>query len=205
MVSTFCLSQGITLIESLGANTTVIADTRFNKIGNTFFFAEEDQGPELSITKELLQEALFNITLSTIFSTNLGSQTTTVATTVFQNVYFFSEKPQFFIPYFGTLVITLPFLILGLLALRWNGVSAAEGFIQILTTTTGSKALDKASAGGCLGGEENVPKELKELRVRFGELVGITEDEKRVIRRAGFGIEDEIVPLQKGGTYGIFG
>lgn len=141
--------------------------------------------------------------MSAILLTDLGNQTTTVTTTVFQNVYVFSEKLQFFIPYFGTLVITIPFLILGLLALRWNGVSAAEGFMQILTTTTGSKALEKASAGGCLGGEANMPEDLKELRVRFGELVGITGDGKRGIRRAGFGIENEVVPLRRGGNYGI--
>lgn len=83
----------------------------------------------------------------------------------------------------------------------WNGVAATDGsFMQLVTTTTGSAVLDRAAAGGCLGGNESVPTELKELRVRFGEIMG---REGEVVRRAGFGVEGEVGPLRKGERYGI--
>lgn len=74
-------------------------------------------------------------------------------------------------------------------------------FTQIITTSTGSAVLDRAAAGGCLGGNESLPDELKDLKIRFGEFVG-REDPGR-IKRAGFGIEGEVKPLEKGGNYGI--
>jgi len=54
-----------------------------------------------------------------------------------------------------------------------NGVSAIDGgFLQILmTAATGQTEIEIAASKGCLGGYENIPDELKHLRVRFGELV----------------------------------
>lgn len=83
-----------------------------------------------------------------------------------------------------------------------NGVSAMDGgFMQIIMTSTGSAVLDRAAAGGCLGGEENVPQELKNLKIRFGEI--IDREEPGRIKRAGFGVEAEITPLNRGDSYGI--
>lgn len=61
------------------------------------------------------------------------------------------------------------------MALRHNGVSAIDGgFLQILmTAATGNTAIEQAARAGCLGGEENIPPELKSLEVRFGELCAI--------------------------------
>jgi hypothetical protein len=87
------------------------------------------------------------------------------------------------------------------LALHQNGVTAVDGgFIQLVATSTGSATLDKIAAGSCLGGSEGAPKELLELKVRFGELIG--EEKEGEARRAGFGIDEETVPLVKGGLYG---
>ena len=74
-------------------------------------------------------------------------------------------------------------------------------FEQIITTTTGSSFLDQAAAGGCLGGNESVPKELRDLKIRFGEFIG--REAPGRVRRAGFGTEDEVVALTKGARYGI--
>lgn len=80
-------------------------------------------------------------------------------------------------------------------------MSATDGgFLQLLTTTRGSKVIDKAAGRGCLGGDENIPDELKKIRVRFGEL--IHESSKSGSRLAGFGTEDEVVTLRRGGMYG---
>lgn len=118
------------------------------------------------------------------------------------NVYNFSEPLPLIIPYFATLLASLPFILLGGVALWKNGVAAIDNsFIQTLTTSTGSAALDKAAAGGCLGGSENVPNELKDLKIRFGEI--INRDEPGRIKRAAFGVEGEVTSLTQGTTYGI--
>ncbi len=74
-------------------------------------------------------------------------------------------------------------------------------FAQIITTSTGSATLDRAAAGGCLGGNESMPKELKDLEIRYGEFLG--RDDPGRIKRAGFGVEGEVIPLRKGTNYGI--
>jgi hypothetical protein len=91
---------------------------------------------------------------------------------------------------------------MGAYALRENGVSATEGgFTQLITTSTGSAMLEKVAAGGCLSGDESVPDELKDLRIQFGELVG--DRKGRLVRWAGFGTEEETIPLVKKELYGI--
>jgi hypothetical protein len=106
------------------------------------------------------------------------------------------------IPYFLSLLLALPLLAIGGLALRHNGVSAIDGgFTQLITTSTGSATLQRLAAGCCLGGEKDVTEALKELKIRFGELVG--EEKRGVVKRAGFGTEEETVPLVKGKMYGI--
>ena len=72
--------------------------------------------------------------------------------------------------------------------------------MQIITTSTGSAVLDRAAAGGCLGGEESVPQELKDLEIKFGEI--IDREEPGRIKRAGFGVESEITALKRGDNYG---
>ena len=125
-----------------------------------------------------------------------ATQTTTT------NIYSFSQPLNLILPYFISLAIALPFILIGMLALVKNGVSATDGsFMQIITTSTGSAILDKAAAGGCLGGDESVPQELKDLRIRFGEMVGGGGAE--MVKRAGFGAEDEVTSLKKGEKYGI--
>ena len=46
-----------------------------------------------------------------------------------------------------------------------------------------------------------MPEELKELKIRFGEI--IDRDEPGLIKRAAFGIEGEVTSLTKGTNYGI--
>ena len=116
------------------------------------------------------------------------------------NVYSFANSKQLLIPYLGCLCLSLPFMVLGLLSLGQNGVSAIQGgFLQMLMTTIGSDALRDAAAGSSLGGEENLPQELKKLRIRYGELVGGRDGSG--MRRAGFGTEDQVVPLRRGVFY----
>lgn len=83
--------------------------------------------------------------------------------------------------------MTLPFIVLGVWALRANGVPATDsGFLQILMTTCGSPIVDHLAAGGCLGGDHNVPGDLRELPVQFGELVGGDVGPSRGFRERSF-------------------
>jgi hypothetical protein len=155
------------------------------------------------VTPDLLNDFLLNITLSAM--TDFGWWTSNdTAVTQWQtiNAYNFSKPLNLIIPYFLCLFLAIPILAIGGFALRQNGVSATDGgFTQLITTSTGSAELEKLAAGGCLGGDENVPNGLKELRIRFGELVG--DRKEGLVRRAGFGTVEETISLAKGELYGI--
>lgn len=138
--------------------------------------------------------------MMTAFNTWNTSANATIETTI--NIYEFSSPLNLYLPYSVSLLVALPFLCLGLWALWKNGVSAIDSsFLQILMTTTGSAALDRAAAGGCLGGDESVPDELKNMKIRFGEI--LEGKGHGQIRRAAFGTEDEVTTLSRGNVYGI--
>jgi len=80
-----------------------------------------------------------------------------------------------------------------------------RGFLQILITTSNSKACNEAASSGALGGQENVPEELKKLKVKNGQLTSGEGEMKTVRMRVGFGVEDEVLPIQKGVKYGAVG
>lgn len=119
----------------------------------------------------------------------------------YQNIFSFSPIPLI-VPYACCLVVTAPFLMLGYSSLRSNGVPALSGgFVQTLMTTTGSEALRNAAAVGCLGGDRNVPRQLKDMEIQYGELYD-ERNEEGDIRRATFGLKGEIVQLKKDALYG---
>lgn len=106
------------------------------------------------------------------------------------------------VPYVCCLAIVVPFLLIGYSSLRLNGVPALSGgFVQTLMTTTGSEALRNAAAAGCLGGEHNIPQQLKDMEIMYGELHNARNREGG-IRRATFGLKGEIVTLKKVALYG---
>lgn len=161
-----------------------------------------------TVTQDILNSLLMNVTLTAISTYGYWNTTVNVTVPSSINTYSFSRPNNLILPYIISLFFALPFILLGLWALHFNGVSAIDGgFIQLITTTTGSKALKKQAAAGSLGGRENIPEELQKLKIRFGELKNKTKHELGgrggEIRRAGFGTEDEIVPLTKGANYGV--
>jgi hypothetical protein len=153
----------------------------------------------------MLNEALANITLNTMYQHQIWTANIPVNATHMINVYSLTAPLNFYLPYIITLVVTLPYLALGAYSLHQNGVSAMDGgILQTIMTTTGSKSLEQAAAGGCLGGEENVSPELKELRVKFGELIETGEEKDMIgMRRAGFGTSEEVRPLNQNAIYGV--
>ncbi|TVY80729.1 hypothetical protein LSUE1_G003442 [Lachnellula suecica] len=151
---------------------TIIDSTRFNAAFD-HYSAFETGHLSFNITQDVLNDYLFNITTSvmTAYGNWKTNANATQSTTI--NIYSFSQPLNLILPYFISLAVGLPFMLLGTLALFRNGVSAIDGgFMQIITTSTGSAVLDRAAAGGCLGGSESATQELKDLKIRFGEFVG---------------------------------
>lgn len=166
--------------------------------------------PELAISADLLNEAVANVTLSVMFSLPNWKIKREVVDRSSRNYYSFSNPRNLFIPYGISLLVTLPFVILGIIALRRNGVPAIDGsFLQILMTTAASKRLNTQAAQGCLGGETNVPKNLEKSKIIFGEVIRSNSHyatvglDDGVVRRAGFGFQDEVAPIKERARYGV--
>ncbi|KAI9644827.1 hypothetical protein NHQ30_006854 [Ciborinia camelliae] len=138
-----------------------------------------------------------------LWKTNANATITTTC-----NVFSLSRPLNLYMPYFLALGLSIPFMALGAIALAKNGVNAIDGgFIQLLITTTGDTKLNRTAAGSCLGGVENVSNELKELKVRFGELVeeGGSQGQlgKSIPARAGFGTDEQVRELKRDRLYGF--
>lgn len=141
--------------------------------------------PEGSYTQvffdeEMAMELLINTTISAL-SMNERFHIVNGKESRNFNIYHFQNRLVLFLPYGLSLGLAIPIIAMGLFALyiRNNGVSAISGgFVQLLITTTGHTAIDSVMAKGfaTLGGYENVSKELQNMEIRFGELVGSDKD-----------------------------
>ncbi|KAJ8108732.1 hypothetical protein OPT61_g7964 [Boeremia exigua] len=171
-----------------------------------FFNINEFSMRFFNFSEALLNEVLANITISAL-SLNLWYESVNGTETRVFNVYTFQRQLNFFLPYGLCLLFTLPIIAIGLVSLQQNGASAIDGgFLQILmTAATGQTQIEKVAARGCSGGYENVPDELRNLKVRFGELVAHdepvegtkagSEDTRRVAYGAGFNQSGEDIAL----------
>lgn len=179
------------------------------------------------LTQDSLNAILQNITLSISLSYSLWSTPTNASIHTTQNIYTFSQPLNLILPYFLSLALSLPFLILGLWALIQNGVSAGDAnFTQLLCTTSSipyytaipspntssyhnhnaGNTLRTLSQGACLGNSQSLSRPLKDLQIRYGELKSSgsgSGNQAGDVRRAGFGLESEVAPLVKGEKYGI--
>jgi hypothetical protein len=155
----------------------LLAFSVFNK--NRMAYTGTMEYNQLNLSEALLNEALANITIAALSLNNWFGLVNGSTSSVF-NTYKFEHKFSFYLPYALSLLFTLPVIVVGLLAFHHNGVAAIDGgFLQILLTTTGDTELRKLAAKGSLGGKENIPAELKKLKVRFGSLgdTGETHDQ----------------------------
>lgn len=160
-----------------------------------------------TVTEQKLNDLLLNVTLSAISAYGLWNTTTNVSIDSSTTIYRFSKPENLLLPYGLSLLVAFPFILLGFWALKENGVSAIDGgFIQLISTSAGSSALRKEAVKGCLGGEENIPQSLKDLEIRFGDMRNKSKYEVgengREVRKAGFGTQSEILPLNKKADYG---
>ena len=150
---------------------------------------------DFNISAARMEQLLQNITIS-MLSISPANVSTAVVQTNTVNFYSFHRPLNLLLPYFLSLASALFFVVLGLLALKNNGVSASSGgFLQILTTTRGSEALDRVAVKSSLGGAENMTRELQEMQILYGELT--PKEGSTVVQRFGFGLPNEVTPLTR--------
>jgi hypothetical protein len=90
----------------------------------------------LKITEASLNSLLANVTISALSLNKWHGLVIGTETRPF-NIYRFENKLNFFLPYGLSLLLTIPIIGIGLIAIRDNRVTAIDGgFLQILMTTT---------------------------------------------------------------------
>jgi hypothetical protein len=133
-------------------------------------------------------------------SLGIWKKPTLVTSTEYRNTYHFSHPMNLILPYNLCLVTGLIIIMLGLWSLYQNEIPAADGsFLQIVMAIKGGTKLEERVIKQGLVASTEVSKELKELKVRFGELV--TPGYEGVGKRYGFGTVEETVPLRKRKIY----
>lgn len=174
---------------------------------NYSFPFDQEIDPPISFTvkEDLVNRVFGDYIVSMIPAFAAWNETINVTSFDSYNVYSYSSPADVWISYGLCLFFSLISIVLGSWALHENGIPATDGgFIQLLSTTTGSSKLQRAAAMKCLGGGQDLPKSLTGLKIRYGELVDMqVEHGGEVMRRAGFGAEDEDAPLKKGHKYGV--
>jgi hypothetical protein len=118
-----------------------------------------------------------------------------VTTTVYRNTYNFSRKINIILPYTLCLAFGLLIVGLGLNSLWQNGVPASDGFMQIMMATRGKTEMERLVLKQSWVGLEKESQELKDLKVRYGELV--TVDAMKEDKVWGFGTVEETVSIRK--------
>ncbi|KAF2745377.1 hypothetical protein M011DRAFT_479202 [Sporormia fimetaria CBS 119925] len=169
----------------------------------------------LAINTTSINALLTNITISSL---RLGVQTAPIPVTIstLRNIYSFSDRITFFLPYGLCLGFAVIYVVIGIRALLLNGVPSTDGgFLQIMVSTRGRTVMEDLVLKHGVVGTRNLPKELLEMKVRFGELMeaveeipmgagsagdGLSPRRLRPTRTVTFGTVDETVPLRRGRT-----
>jgi hypothetical protein len=155
------------------------------------------QTSDVNITEATLNELLTNITFSLASLHFFTDNNVTVNTTEYLHTYDFSRPINLILPYALCLAAGLIVVALGLWSMWQNGVPASDGFMQVMMATRGRTQMERLviEQSGEFGDVDKASKMLKELKVRYGELV--TEDELGGKRSWGFGTADETMSLRK--------
>ncbi|KAK6213516.1 hypothetical protein QIS74_09518 [Colletotrichum tabaci] len=153
-------------VPALVVNGTRAAGSPYIGIRNKF-------GLDVNITAESLQSYLQDVLISSISLNWLQPETLWTYSEPIEAfegaaVYLFSEPWQFYAPYGSCLAVTTIVYLLGYQALRRNGSSAGNSFLQIVSTTSPGGILRELGEECSSGGSENFSKEFKEVKLRFG-------------------------------------
>jgi hypothetical protein len=151
---------------------------------------EYDVIKDLNPSEELINELLYNITISAL-SLGGGKDKILVTTTVYRNTYQFSHRKNLVLPYSICLGVAVIFALIAMWSLRQNGIPAADGgFLQIMMATRGDTEMERLVLKEGLMAADDVSNDLKQLTVRYGRFIGHEE-------RMGFGTLDETLGLKK--------
>lgn len=142
-----------------------------------------------------MNELLTNLSLSTL-TLDAWRRTIPITMTQFRNTYQFSRPINLILPYSLCLGIGAVIVALGLFSMYENKVAATDGgFLMVMLSTRGPTRMDRLVAQEGLVGPYAISQELKDLEVRFGQLV--TPDRDSMGRSYGFGTVDETLCLRK--------
>ncbi|KAI1669944.1 hypothetical protein L13192_05460 [Pyrenophora tritici-repentis] len=147
------------------------------------------------LSTSVVEDYMKNVTIAMLNDSG-KNYSTLVETVIYKSAYVFKNELRLIGAYGGALFLCLAFLLLGFGALHQNGTSASTGgFLQIMCTTThGDGTMNQLAKGASLGGEIGVPKDLLDLKVRFGVVANGTGQTKH----AAFGTVEDTEPLVKG-------
>jgi hypothetical protein len=149
---------------------------------------------QLNITQATINEYLIKVAISAL-SLNAGTTPVPVNITTYQATYEFSNPFNLILPYSLSLFFCAIFVGIGIWSWAHNGASAADGgFLQIMTATTGRTRMEDLAIAQRID-KDNLPEELLDLEVRYGELLDAHGVGTGV---AGFGTVEETKVLRKG-------
>jgi hypothetical protein len=116
------------------------------------------------------------------------------------NVYVY-HREGLWVGYAIAVSVTFMSIVVGVWAIRQNGVASDTQFSRIMVTTR-NPTIDRLSVGACLGSDP-FPKELRETKMRFGVL--LEEDPREgplgKVEHCCFGTAGETKEIVKYGTY----
>jgi hypothetical protein len=149
---------------------------------------------ELNVTELAINEYLIKMAISAL-SLDVGKAPVPVNITTYQATYTFSNPLNLILPYSISLIFCIVFFGIGIWSWMHNGASAADGgFLQVMTATTGRTMMEDLVTAQHID-NDNLPKELLDLEIRYGELLDADGVGTGV---AGFGTVEETKLLRKG-------
>jgi hypothetical protein len=131
------------------------------------------QTSDVNVIEASLNELLTNITFSLARLKLCTDNNVTVNTTEYLNTDDFSRPSNLILPYALCLAAGLIIVALGLWSMWQNGVSASDGFMKVMMATRGRTQMERLvlEQSGEFGDVDKASKMLKELKVRYCELV----------------------------------
>ncbi|RSM07172.1 hypothetical protein CDV31_008724 [Fusarium ambrosium] len=135
-------------------------------LGSPYIGLNDKYNPQFNISAENIERFLQDVVISTL-SLNASTHNGDIKALEGTEVYVFSEKLQFFLPYGVCLAMGFLINFCGFLCWRRNGTAAGNSFLQFATTTGSCKTLNELVALNP-GGEENASEELMELELQVG-------------------------------------
>ncbi len=179
--------------EKYFTTNTIIEDTwwaafEYNRTGGLY------TDVSFNLSASIIEDLMKNITISVLNDNTEDSINTATTYVVYEAAYIFKNQARLIAAYAGALVVSLAFILAGLVALIQNGTPASSGgFLQIMSTTThGDGVMNQLAKEASSTGASSATKDLSDLKVRFGV---VTNGQSR---HAAFGTVDETELLLKG-------